>query len=84
MANKYDNFAVKIAILASAKESLSNNISDLTKKIEMLNKKQIKTEKDLKRLEKYGRRKNLEIHVFHLHKTKELTKLLKKRQMCSK
>ena len=46
-----NDFAVKMANFASAKQSLSNEISDLYKKIEMFNKnkKQIKTE-DLERL----------------------------------
>ena len=31
MANEYDDFSVKMANLSSAKQSLSNDISDLTK-----------------------------------------------------
>ena len=60
MANEYDDFSVKMTNFASAKQSLRNDISHLTKK--MFKKKQIKTERDLKRLEQYGRRENLEIH----------------------
>ena len=38
----------------------------------MSNKKQIKPEEDLKRLEQYGRLENLEIHgIFHLQKRKD-------------
>ena len=51
-----------MANFASARQSLSNDISDLTKKIEMFNKKQIKTEEDLDCLEQYGRCEILEIH----------------------
>ena len=45
MANEYDDFAVEMANFASAKQSLSNEISDLTKKIEMFNKKKLKLKK---------------------------------------
>ena len=77
MANKYDDFSVKMANFTNAKQSLNNDISDLTKKIELFNKKQIKTEKDLERLEQYGRRENLEIHGIPFtqnEKTKEIVK----------
>ena len=85
MANEYDDFSVKMANFANAKQSLNNDISDLTKKIEMFNKNQIKSEEDLERLEQYGRSENLsKFTVFHLHKTKRPTKLLKKWQMCLK
>ena len=51
-----------MANFAIAKQSLSNDISDFTKKIEIFNKKPFKTEEDLERLEQHGRRENLEIH----------------------
>ena len=86
MAYEYNDFAVKIANFANAKQSLSNDISNLTEKIEMFNKKQIKTEEDLERLDNVNTAamKILIFMVFHLHKTKRPTKLLKKWQICSK
>ena len=50
MANNYNDLSVKMANFASAKQSLSNDIFNLTKKIEMFNKK-IKTEEDLECLQ---------------------------------
>ena len=61
MANEYNDFAVKMRTFASDKQSLSNNISDLTKKTELFNKKHIKTE-DLEHLKQYDHPENLEIH----------------------
>ena len=78
MANKYDNFLVKMANFATAKQSLSNDISDLTKKIEMLNKKPVKTEEDLERLEQYGRRENLEIHGIPFTQNEKTNKVVRK------
>ena len=78
MTNECDDFLVKMANFASAKQSLSNDISDLTKEIEMLNKKQIKTEKDLECLEQYGRREDLEIHDIPFTQNEKTNEIVKK------
>ena len=67
-----------MANFASAKQDLSNDISDLTKKIEMFNKKQINTEKDLERLEQYGRRENLEIRSILFTQNEKTNKIVEK------
>ena len=78
MAHEYDDFAGKMANFASAKQSLSNDISDLTKKIEIFNKKRIKTEENLERIEQYGRRENLEIHGISFTQNEKTNEIIKK------
>ena len=67
-----------MANFANAKQSLSNDISDLNKKIGLFNKKQIKTEKNLKCLKQYGCRENLEIHGIPFTQNENTNKMVKK------
>ena len=84
MANKYDDFVVKMANFASVKQSFSDNISNLTKKIELFNKKHIKTEQDLEWLEQFGRHENLEICNIPFTQNEKTSKIVKKMQIYSK
>ena len=63
MADEYDDFAIKMANFASDKQSLSNNTSDLTKKIALFFKKQVKGEKELERLEQKSRNSRCYIYT---------------------
>ena len=79
MANEYDDFSFKKAnfeIFVNAEQSLSNDIFDFIKKIEIFNKKQIKTE-DLERLKQYGHRENLEIHGIPFTQNKKTNEIVK-------